>query len=79
MDEKLFEEIAAHDKSLKRRPDGFGVTYGEYCERQRIKRDVARRLLLELEEAGILESREMISNGRRAIVFARPADWVKAA
>ena len=77
MDESLIKEIATHDKTPKRRPDGFGVTYNEYCKSQNIKRDMSRRLLLDLEEAGLLESREMIHNSSRVVVFARPADWSK--
>jgi hypothetical protein len=77
MDETLLDVIDQH--ATPRRPDNFGITAGEYWERKNREFSVSTssRILDDLVSAGVLEKREMLNNGRKSSVYAKPEDFAK--
>jgi hypothetical protein len=61
------------------RPDGFGLTVREYHDSKggRVSLATCLRTLDGLVVSGLLERREMLANGRKTNVYARPEEWQK--
>jgi predicted transcriptional regulator len=77
MDLSLLDVIDQH--ATPRRPDDFGITVNEYWEKKNREFSIstAGRLLDDLVDAGILDKREMLHNGRKCSVYAKPDDFLK--
>jgi hypothetical protein len=76
MDAKLIDELVkqGYEPSITR-PESFGVTVTEYAEKWHCSDTIARRLLDDAKEAGILEMHLMQVGTYRTAVYHRPKDW----
>ena len=57
------------------RPKGFGITVKEFCTNKSCGPSLARRLLLEAVENGILETKSVRIGNGSAQLFFRPGTW----